>query len=404
VSTTWLYLLGVLNLASGVYSFLSTLSYLRYAKRAIGKASEYSYRPTVTLLVPCCGEEEGLEDNLRALVGQDYEDLEVIFIVESESDPAVPVIERILDTDSRPARLVVAGLAEGRGQKVHNLSAGIARARETEVLAFADSDGQPDSEWLANLVLPLERTEVGVSTSFRFYLPERGSLASLVRSAWNAAVLTLLGDHNRNFAWGGSMAIRREIFRRAKVEEAWRGALSDDYTLTHAVRRAGYRVEFVPRCLVGSRGPVGLREVLRWCTRQMAITRVYWPNLWRIGGVSQLAFVVFLMLAAPTAVTEPGIALLVAVVLILSWVGGGIKAWAVRLLLPKWGTELRRYDGAYVLLAPVTSFITVYGFLRSAFSRRIEWRGKVYEMRSPTETVILDAATPELDAKAHQIR
>jgi len=79
-------------------------------------------------------------------------------------------------------------------------------------------------------------------------------------------------------------------------------------------------------------------------------------------------------------------------VLLLSWVSGAIRARAVRLFLPQWSDRLRRYDGSYAFLAPLASFLTVYGFLTSALSRRIQWRGRIYEMRSPTETVIIESA------------
>jgi cellulose synthase/poly-beta-1,6-N-acetylglucosamine synthase-like glycosyltransferase len=405
VSAIPLYLLGGLNLGTGIYSLWSTIGYYRYAKRSRHDVPGSNYRPSVALLVPCCGEEEGLEENLRSLIRQDYEPLDVIFIVESDSDSAVPIIRRVLETEARSGELVFAGSADRRGQKVHNLAAGLERTGDVEVLAFADSDGRPDRGWLGHLVSALQRPGVGVASSYRFYLPEPGCLASVLRSAWNAGVLTLLGEHDRNFAWGGSMAIRKEIFRNAGVEDAWHGALSDDYALTHAVRQAGYRVEFVPHSIVASRGKVTLRELLRWCRRQMAITRVYWPNLWRIGGGSQVAFVFFLVAGGIAAASGAGgLTALLSVVLILSWVSGGIRARAVRRLLPQWSERLRRYDWAYVLLAPVASFITVYGFLGSALSRRVEWRGRTYEMRSPTETVILDAITPEVEAKPHEIR
>ena len=390
MSTFTLYLLGAINLGIGIYSLLSTIAYHRYTRRSPGNTPASGYRPTVALFVPCCGDEEGLEENLRSLVEQDYEPLEIVFIVEDEADSAVPVIRRVMETTDRPAVLVTAGIASRCGQKVHNLLVGLARAKDANVFAFADSDGITDSAWLANLVAALRNPEVGVASSYRFYLPEPGNLPSVLRSAWNAGVLTLLGDHDRNFAWGGAMAIRQETFRESEVEQAWQGALSDDYALTHAVRRAGYRVEFVPRSIVLSRGKVGLLSLMRWCGRQMAITRVYWPNLWRLGGGNQVIFVLFLLAGGEAAVSgDIGIAAVLTVVLLLSWVSGAIRARAVRLLLPRWNDRLRRYHWSYVLLAPVTSLLTVYAFLTSALSRRIHWRGRVYEMRSPTETVII---------------
>ncbi|HEX9722750.1 MAG TPA: glycosyltransferase family 2 protein [Vicinamibacteria bacterium] len=478
MSTLTLYLLGAINLGIGIYSLRSTLEYRRYARSAQGTPPPSEHRPSVVLFVPCCGAEDGLEENLRSLVEQEYGPLDVVFIVEDEMDSAIPIIRRVMETGvlnppagarrpqrasraeavaerrvrpqlkksparlrqgfggsaeagegdserrrkgerepsalgssrarsegalrsevawgpaaligARAASLVTAGRADRCGQKVHNLLAGLAGDHDAEVFAFADSDGMTDRHWLANLVATLRKPDVGVASSYRFYLPEPGNLASVLRSAWNAGVLTLLGEHDRNFAWGGAMAIRKEIFREAGVAHAWRGALSDDYALTHAVRRAGYRVAFVPQSIVVSRGRVGLRELLRWCGRQMAITRVYWPNLWRLGGGSQVVFVLFLLGGGQAALSgDVGVASVLTVVLLLSGASGAIRAQAVRLLLPRWNERLRHFHWSYVLLAPVTSFLTVYAFLTSLLSRRIHWRGRVYEMRSPTETVII---------------
>ncbi len=392
MSGTWLYLLGSINLAVGLYSLASSLRYIRYMKRSLSeeKLENPPQPPGVALLVPCCGHEDGLEDNLRALFRQDYPRLRLVFIVESETDSSLPVIRKLLANDACTARPLAAGQAEDRGQKGHDLLAGPAQAHEAEVLAFTDSDCRPDPGWLSRLVAPLLRSEVGVTTGYRFYIPSPPSFASYLRSVWNAGVLTLLGDHNHNFAWGGSMAIRAETFRHARVEQAWQGALSDDYALTHAVRRAGYRVDFVPRCLVASAGKVSLGEALRWTTRQISITHVYRRNLWRIGGGTQILYSVFLLAgAAATLAGDVAAAVLLGAVLLVGATSGGVRARAIFLLGRPWRERLQGHGWAYVLMAPFTGFVTAYGFLRSAFSRRIHWRGKTYEMRSPTETIIV---------------
>jgi hypothetical protein len=40
-------------------------------------------------------------------------------------------------------------------------------------------------------------------------------------------------------------------------------------------------------------------------------------------------------------------------------------------------------------MAPLAGLATFYGVTRALLSRRIEWRGTLYEMRSPNETVVL---------------
>ena len=46
-------------------------------------------------------------------------------------------------------------------------------------------------------------------------------------SAWNAAVVTLLGAPARNFCWGGGTAIRRHKFLEINVLGFWEGSVSD---------------------------------------------------------------------------------------------------------------------------------------------------------------------------------
>jgi ceramide glucosyltransferase len=379
--------LGAVSVIAALQSLWGSARYLQDAGRANRDGPREVERPAVTLIVPCCGDEEGLEANLEAVVTQPYPRLEVRFVVASETDPAVPVVERVRARHPVPSILVVAGPSWGDGQKVHNLIAALDAGPLSDVLVFADSDGRPEAGWLARLVAELGEPGVGVASSYRFYRPEPAGFATLLRSVWNLSVLALLGDHDRNFAWGGSMAIRREVFDRARVREAWSGALSDDYALTHAVRRAGLRVAFVAACLVGSEGPVGLGAALSWAARQICITRVYWPALFRLAVLSSVSSTAFLVLAPVVGGTIP-LALLAAI-LALGGTSGGLRAVALARLAPRWRGDVRRFLWAYVLMAPLAGLVTFYGVMRALVSRRIEWRGTRYEMRSPNETLVL---------------
>jgi cellulose synthase/poly-beta-1,6-N-acetylglucosamine synthase-like glycosyltransferase len=386
-----LYLLGIVNTVVGLYSLASAWNYRSYIRRFTELGDfQTSNLPSVALLVPCCGLEPGLDDNLKAIALQEYPDFELFFIVEDESDSAVPAIQSVRRSAKRPSRLILAGPTQNGSQKIHNLMAGLSHVGEHEVLVFADSDIRPSPVWLRRLVASLEKERIGVTTGYRFHIPEPGSFASLLRSIWNAGVLTILGDHDHNFAWGGSMAIRTDVFHAAEVPKAWRGALSDDYALTHAVRNAGYRVEFVPSAIVPTFGAVSFQEVFRWCYRQMAITKVYWRNLWRVGGGSQIVYIAFLLAGTFAAATGNRVALvLVSCVVGLSIMSGYIRTKAIQSLGGEWKRHLHRLTWSYALLVPLASILTAYGFVHSLLSQRIEWRGRIYEMRSPQDTILV---------------
>jgi len=55
-------------------------------------------------------------------------------------------------------------------------------------------------------------------------------------SAWE------LASPSCAFAWGGAMAIRKEVFDKARVIESWDRAADDDLSLTTAVKALGLDV------------------------------------------------------------------------------------------------------------------------------------------------------------------
>lgn len=89
------------------------------------------------------------------------------------------------------ARVVVAGDGDPKtGAKINNLSAAVKAARsQSQVFAFADSDGLVPAGWLKALVTPLGAPNVGVVTGYRFHTPAPpAGLASLFRSVWNGVI------------------------------------------------------------------------------------------------------------------------------------------------------------------------------------------------------------------------
>src|SRR5262249_2452170 len=166
--------------------------------------------------------------------------------------------------------VLVAGRASSCGQKVHNLAYAVEHGPAADIYVFCDSDARFPRQWLSTLLAPLEATNI--TSGYRWYVINRLHFSTLMRSAWKASSRGVLGDHNRNFAWGGSTAIHCETFRRLNILDAWRGSVSDDYAVTRAAQRNGTRIVFVPECLVLSYGECSFRELLEFTTRQIIIT------------------------------------------------------------------------------------------------------------------------------------
>jgi len=400
---TFLIVLAFLLLFQSALALIAGLRFGRYALRATSSRLD-RYCPKAAVIVPCKGLEADFEENICALFAQDYRDYELIFVTESEADPAYPVLDRLIKQSQRSAWLVVAGEAEACGQKVHNLCAALetlnAVDRRAEVLVFADSDARPTPDWLGELVAPLGHQKIGATTGFRWYLPVRGGFWSFLLSTWNASALSMLGEKSR-FAWGGATAIRRENFEKLGVKRQWDGALSDDYVLTRAVKAAGQQIKFIPSCLMATHADASLGELLEFTTRQITITRVYAPRLWSIVFASHLLFsftfwsgLIWLTVQGPSGGSNEKLAWLLTGIFALGAITGCLRGIIAAQLLAADRRGVQKCRWAYLLLGPASSLLYLYNALVSLWTKRIVWRGISYEMISPRETAILYRPTP----------
>ena len=377
--TTILYAASAAVVIQGVLALASGLRAARYMhQEPAGLRERYSVPAVV--FCPSKGIPLRFEDNVRSLLGQDHPDFQIIFIVESADDPAYRALERLGARD-----IWIAGPASRSGQKVHNLAHAVERyAGRAQVFAFADADARFPASWLSELVAPLRDDRVGSSTGYRWYVPMDRRLPTLLRSAWNASIVGMLGDHGRNFAWGGSMAIRRDTFERIGVRQFWLGSVSDDFQLTRAVRRAGLRIVFVPSCLVPTYDTCSWSELLEFTTRQITITRVYSPGLWWMGFIAQSAFSsVLLSLTLRIFFDTMALGLWTAIYAIAA-THAYVRLIAVRQHVVH--PALSRLPWFYVVSPPPVSLLYVYNLIHSIWSRRIEWSGIRYRLISPNRT------------------
>jgi hypothetical protein len=347
--------------------------------------------PPVGVIAPCRGVDSHFEAYARALLSQKYPCYTVLFVVESTTDPAWRILSRLLaDAPGVQTALIVAGTAQGCSQKIHNLLVGLAHvAPETRILAFVDSDVQVHPHWLRTLVAPLEDAAVGATSGYRWYVPGVGRVAESLRSAWNAATLGLMADPRYGFAWGGSSAIRREMFDKLGVRAAWARGLSDDLLLTRAVRAAGLRIRFVAAGLVPSFEPCTWRQLVEWTNRQVTIGRVYVPRSW---GASLLVHLTGLALGALGLTAVVAGQWFAGGLLLSYWVGNGIGALSVcRAALQRLsahGFSVAQRVWPQALWAPVVTALVLANMAVSLTTRTITWRGISYTMLSPQHVIV----------------
>ena len=372
------YFLAALACWFGIQSLMNGRRFAAYVRRETSRALP-EFRPFVSVIAPTRGLEPGFAENVRPLMQQDYPAYEVLFVFDDPQDPSLQLVK------SLNARTVISGPAKNSGQKVHNLIAAVDEIDpRCEVIVFVDTDARPNTDWLRQLVAPLADETLGASTGYRWFVPERGGLASRLRSVWNASIASALGENReKNFCWGGSTAIRRATFERLNVVGHWAGTVSDDFTMTRVLKEAKLPIHFTPNCLVPSVGDCDFRELLEFTTRQIKITRVYAPHLWLPLMLGSGLFCIVFFGGLGLLIFDRRVAVVLTILFLLGAAKSFIRWRAIN------GSKLDRDLWAHVFLWPFASLLYFYNTIVAGFSRRIKWRGITYELKSTSEAVII---------------
>jgi hypothetical protein len=392
----------------------------RLRRRPEGASRAQGAAPPALVVAALKGVPENYARHLARLLGQDYPRYRVTFCLESRADPAFRFLVDTLGlADSTEARLrttpavsgalaklagpglesveiVVAGLAERQGQKVHNLLAGIDGLEASDqVIAFVDADAETERDWLGRLAEPLEDARVGVSTGYRWLMPAAGDWASCFASSMNASVATTLGPRWRNSAWAGSMALTRATFERLGVRELWRGALNDDTLLSRASRQAGLEIAFAEGLLLPTPARYTWAGLLEFGRRQYLQVRLCRPEIWVAAALITTGYVagwlICLLLSWSTTDAWPlGV---LACVVALDRLRAAARERIARLLfgaevaatlgrvwrLERWGT----------LIVSAVHAVIVWSAL---VGREVTWAGVRYVMAGARETRVVSRA------------
>ena len=173
--TTWhiLRLMTLIPVMGGsVYAILCLWAVVRFrfearAHKALKAISgSFEVWPPVTILKPVCGLEKHQRENLRSACVQDYPEYQVVFSVQDEDDPALPLLYE-LQKEFGADRVTVAveNFRAGTNGKINNMIGGLRHARY-DALVISDSDVRLTPDYLKTIVAPLGKADVGCVCTF----------------------------------------------------------------------------------------------------------------------------------------------------------------------------------------------------------------------------------------------
>jgi hypothetical protein len=144
----------------------------------------------------------------------------------------------------------------------------------------------------------------------------------------------------------------------------------------------------------------------RITNRQMRITRVYSPQVWKLAlvtnGLYNLAFwggLLWLISSALVGKINESQIYLLGIIFICGAITGAMRAITATNLIHSEQRVMKISLGAYAFLGPVVSLIYLTNIIFSAASNQITWRGIGYQLISPNETLTFSRPVPENSTK-----
>ena len=243
VSHIWLGWLGcslaTVAAAYGVLAGLAVCMQTHRAKFALHRS------PPITVLKPLCGIEPATYECLRSFCDQAYPEFQIVFGVSHDADPAVALVRRLQrEFPQRPLELVVDRRRHGSSNKVSNLINMMPLARH-EFLLLADSDVRVTNDYLARVVAPLLDEGVGIVTCGYRGVARSGLWSALgcafINEWFMPSVRVAAMTGSRSFAFGATIAMRRQVLASIGGFTAIANQLADDYRLGELTRGLGLR-------------------------------------------------------------------------------------------------------------------------------------------------------------------
>jgi ceramide glucosyltransferase len=359
--------LVVLSLISAGYWAWALYAVSSFARR---RAEPPSFTPSVSVLKPLRGDHPLLYESLRSFCEQDYPSFEIVFGVSDPLDPATQVVRRLIEEfPDLNIVLVTDAHAVGANPKVSNV-VNLYKSARHDLIVLADSDVSVEPGYLRAVVAPLADRRTGLVTCLYRARPMVGvssALGAMYINEWFfPSAVVAAGLEPLAYAFGATIASRREVLDSIGGFARAADYLADDYVLGHAVARSGRRVELSPHVVETIVDERDFRALISHELRWARTIRSVRP----LGYL--LSVVTFGVPLSMLAMACGGVTLVTAGAL----VANVIVRLAARAVLP--GRRGARERWRDVWLVPVRDVLSFAVWLLSFCGRTVRWYGEAF--------------------------
>jgi len=348
-----------------IYYLIAIYSTWRFFHRSPLPHTDFT--PPVSNLKPVRGVDPDAYENFASYCRQDYPNYELLFCVGDPSDPAVPVVEKLIrDFPQCHIRLIYHPNHNAVNDKVAKLRRLVSEA-QNEVLVINDADVRVRPDYLRTVVAPLQNPKVSVDE--KTFLQKFQSLGMICD--FYPGILVAWQLDGVKFALGQTMVTTRARIAGFGGYEVLENRPADDLLLGRFISDQGFEVELLPYTVDTVADFQSFPELVAKRLRWMTVMRHMrpWGHLGLIftQGLAWSFVAVAIHPTASVALAYFGTYALLRMA--MTWLVGvhGLKekgVWSKMPLVPLWDTA--------------ALLVWLFSFGR----RSIRWRGIDYFIRS----------------------
>ncbi len=236
-------------ISAGYYAATVAAAY-RFRKRASAPPRPLpKIAPRAVLLKPLHGVNDSLADNLLSFMEVDYPRKEYVFGVSSYEDPAVHVPLAIKPRyQTSQITLTVGGDPSAANRKIGKLIRMVPRATRPDVFVLSDADIAVETDYLRRVIGDLYADDkLGLVTCAYRARPSRPDLGGRLEALYintDFMPMAILADtfEPLHYAFGATIAIKREVLEEIGGFEAIKDLLADDFHLGNRAVQHGYKI------------------------------------------------------------------------------------------------------------------------------------------------------------------
>jgi ceramide glucosyltransferase len=233
-----------------IYYLLALYSTWRFFADAKQAPPPSNFTPPISNLKPIRGLDPDAYENFASFCRQDYPDYEIVFCVDNQQDPVLPVIEKLKrEFPERSIRVLFGSGRNAVNDKVAKLARLSGEARH-EFLVVSDSDVRVQPDYLRSVIAPLADPAVGAVTCPYVPTEDKGFIEHLqsvgMFSDFYAGLFVARELDGVKFALGPTIATTRARLAEFGGYASIENRPADDLLVGRMIAEHGHRIELLP--------------------------------------------------------------------------------------------------------------------------------------------------------------